>query len=364
MKLLTVLLALPLLAAAHPVSQGALDIELEANQIRVRARVPLEEILIANAFSDQGSTSLQLAIRDHGAYFNRHFRIAADGRDLPGILRTGSEAGENSVLYELEYRLKSRPKTLILTQNLLNEFLYAPGNPWEASFLVRVFKHGRLAQEGLLRAKAGFEISSRQQTQARGELFQDFFGHGIRHILSGYDHLLFITALALSALTFIDLIKIVTVFSLAHCITLTLSVLDVVRLPSAIVEVMIAVSIVVVAVGNLLWPRPTQNRMRLAAAFFFGLFHGLGFAGGLLEAMDEMTGHTLTVAIVAFSLGVEIGHQLVVLPLFAGLKRARSMRKDPAQRERLSLSMLRKGSLLISVAGGYYLYIALSNGAS
>ncbi len=95
------------------------------------------------------------------------------------------------------------------------------------------------------------------------------------------------------------------------------------------------------------------------AAFFFGLFHGLGFAGGLLDAMRELQGGTMFLAIVAFSLGVEAGHQMVVLPTFLLLKAARGACSDVVQRTRLSLALQRIGSAGIAVAGVYYLIAAV-----
>jgi hydrogenase/urease accessory protein HupE len=109
-----------------------------------------------------------------------------------------------------------------------------------------------------------------------------FFIHGVHHILTGYDHLLFATALVLAVTSLWDLVKVVTAFTLAHSITLTLAALNMVRLPAQVVEPLIAVSIIFVAVQNIFWPMPARGYSRLAAAFFFGLFHGLGFAGGLL----------------------------------------------------------------------------------
>ena len=86
-----------------------------------------------------------------------------------------------------------------------------------------------------------------------------------------------------------DLVKVVTAFTAAHTITLTLSVLGVVRLGEHVVEPMIAASIVFVAVQNVAWPRSSRGWGRIAVAFAFGLFHGLGFAGGLQEAIPLKT---------------------------------------------------------------------------
>ncbi|MGH8474827.1 MAG: HupE/UreJ family protein [Methylococcales bacterium] len=360
MRLLLFILFLPVIAVAHPISQGALELDWSSGKLHVRARVPVEEILIANAFAAGNSTSLAGAWKEHGQYFLRHFQISADGRQLKGAVTGLTEDGNNHVVYDLDYPLPVMPSQLSLKQNLLNEFLYAPGNPWEATFVVRIRDRGRLLHEGLLlTSKKVLNVSDTDGGQDRGRMFGEYLRHGVTHILNGYDHLLFITALVLATLTLFDLIKIVTIFTLAHTITLTLSVLGIVRLSSAVVEPMIAGSIVFVALTNIIWPQQSRGWIRLSTAFFFGLFHGLGFAGGLLAAMEGLPSIAVGLAIVAFSLGVEAGHQIVVLPVFAGLRLARSIRTGETSRNRLSISMMRIGSLFISVAGAFYLVAAL-----
>ena len=193
-----------------------------------------------------------------------------------------------------------------------------------------------------------------------GSLFKAFFYQGIHHILTGYDHLLFISALVLAATTFWDLIKVVTAFTIAHTITLSLAAFNLVSLPQRVVEPLISASIVFVALQNVFWPRRARGRSRLGAAFFFGLFHGLGFAGGLLEAMREMNTGTMLLAIVAFSIGIELGHQMVVLPLFGFLKAVRQSQPDAVRRTHLSMAFQRTGSAVISLAGVYYLCLALT----
>jgi hypothetical protein len=190
-------------------------------------------------------------------------------------------------------------------------------------------------------------------------LFKAYFYQGVRHILTGYDHLLFVTALVLAATSLWELIKVVATFTLAHTITLTVAAMNLISLPSWIVEPLIAASIVFVAVQNVFWLSRAKGWSRLGAAFFFGLFHGLGFAGGLLDAMREMPSGSLFVAILAFSLGVEMGHQTVVLPLFALLGAARRLHLDAVQRTRLSLMFQQIGSAGISVVGIYYLCLAI-----
>ena len=191
-------------------------------------------------------------------------------------------------------------------------------------------------------------------------LFKAFFYHGVRHILTGYDHLLFVSALVLAATTLWDLIKVVSAFTLAHTITMTLAAMNLIHLPEWVVEPLIAASIVFVAIQNVFWPRQARGWSRLGAAFFFGLFHGLGFAGGLLDAMREMQSGTMFLAILAFSIGVETGHQMVVLPLFALLKTVRNAQPNVVARTHLSMALQRIGSAGISVAGIYYLCLALA----
>jgi hypothetical protein len=183
-----------------------------------------------------------------------------------------------------------------------------------------------------------------------------FVRHGITHILTGYDHLLFVGALVLAIVNLWDLVKVIGAFTLAHTITLTLAALDVFRLPGSIVEPMIAASIVFVAAQNLFWPKQSRGGSRLLVAFLFGLFHGLGFASGLLEAISSLRAAGAAVAIAAFSLGVEIGHQLVVLPAFCALHLLRRAHAGTHRHDRL---VQRYGSAVISLGGMIYLVAAL-----
>jgi hydrogenase/urease accessory protein HupE len=190
----------------------------------------------------------------------------------------------------------------------------------------------------------------------KARMAREYIRHGVVHILSGYDHLLFIAALALAVATLWDLVKVISAFTLAHSITLALSVLNIVRLPSSVVEPMIAASIVFVALQNVIFPEKSRGAGRLLVAFFFGLFHGLGFAGGLLSAMEGMAGFAVGLAILAFSLGVEAGHQIIVLPIFGALK---ILRRTAPQSDQIPRRVLRYGSAMICLAGLFYLVAAL-----
>ena len=156
-----------------------------------------------------------------------------------------------------------------------------------------------------------------------------------------------------------DLVKVVAMFTLAHTVTLTLAAFDLVRLPGRVVEPMIAASIVCVALQNVFRPESGTSPTRLATAFVFGLFHGLGFAGGLLRVMAGLSTMKALGAIGAFSVGVELGHQAVVLPAFLSLRLLRRARGPGSWRGSSVWQLRRYGSALIALAGCFYLAEAL-----
>lgn len=193
--------------------------------------------------------------------------------------------------------------------------------------------------------------------QAAAPVLITFFWQGVRHILTGYDHLLFVAALVLGATTLWDLVKVVTAFTVAHSITLTLAALGLVNLSEMLVEPVIAASIVAVAVQNVVRPEQARGRSRLALAFLFGLFHGLGFAGGLLEVMHGMSWQIVLRAILGFSLGVETGNQMLLLPLFAALRVGAGRADDLSKR---GSHIRRYGSMAVAGAGMFYLTSAIA----
>jgi hypothetical protein len=154
--------------------------------------------------------------------------------------------------------------------------------------------------------------------------FIEYLRAGVWHIWSGVDHLLFLLSLLLPAVltrrgnrwdavpiaapAFLNIVKVVTAFTLAHSITLSLAVFDVLRLPSRLTESIIAASIIIAALNNV-FPKVTEGRWRIA--FAFGLLHGFGFASVLTE-MGLPNGARL-VSLTAFNLGVEAGQLAVVL---------------------------------------------------
>jgi hypothetical protein len=184
---------------------------------------------------------------------------------------------------------------------------------------------GQLAQTAVL-GGAAEERAFAVYAPAPWRAFVEYLHAGVWHILSGIDHLLFLLSLLLPAVllrrggqwqpvlqarpALLSILKVVTAFTLAHSITLTLAALDVVRLPTRLTESVIAASIIVAALNNV-FPRFTAARTRIA--FAFGLLHGFGFASVLAD-MGLPQGARV-VSLLAFNLGIEVGQLAVVIAL-------------------------------------------------
>jgi hydrogenase/urease accessory protein HupE len=152
------------------------------------------------------------------------------------------------------------------------------------------------------------------ETPKRRETFGGFFRLGIEHILTGYDHLLFLFALLLVGGRLRALLGVITAFTVAHSITLGLAALDIVSLSPAIVEPAIALSIAYVGVENF-FVKSADRRYLLT--FPFGLIHGFGFAGALSEI--ALPKPEVPAALLAFNLGVETGQLAVMAVVLPGL---------------------------------------------
>jgi hydrogenase/urease accessory protein HupE len=179
---------------------------------------------------------------------------------------------------------------------------------------------------------------------------QRYLATGIEHIFGGYDHIAFLVGVVLWARRLVPVIKIVTAFTIAHSITLSLAALNIVVAPAAIVEPAIAASIVFVAVENF-FSRDIDGRWRVA--FVFGLIHGFGFAGALREV--GLPPNAVVIALAAFNVGVEIGQVAIVsivVPTLIALDRL--MSADRAKPVRAG-SLVYAVSALISLLGGYWL---------
>ena len=195
------------------------------------------------------------------------------------------------------------------------------------------FERGGTAQTGVLspeRPRLAFKAG---ESSPLAQFF-DYLREGVWHIWIGFDHILFLLSLLLPCVLiftknewqaaehfrdpFWDVLKVVTSFTIAHSITLSLAALSVVSLPSRLVESTIALSVVLAALNNL---RPVVAERRWAVAFAFGLIHGFGFASVLADL--GLPQGTLLLALVGFNLGVETGQLAIVcafLPLAYALR--------------------------------------------
>lgn len=162
--------------------------------------------------------------------------------------------------------------------------------------------------------EAGFTGQS-----SKSDVSLQFLQLGIEHIWTGYDHLMFLFGLLIAARRLPDMLMVVTGFTLAHTLTLSLAATGQLSLPPSIVEPAIAVTIALVGIENFFHP---PARRRIIITFFLGLIHGFGFAGALAEL--GLPQHALILALVCFNGGVEIGQAaivIVLLPLLLALHR-------------------------------------------
>ena len=154
-----------------------------------------------------------------------------------------------------------------------------------------------------------------QTSGSAGQTFLRFVWLGIQHIATGYDHLSFLLGLLIATATMRSLVKVITSFTVAHSITLALATFNLVVLPSRFTESMIALSILYVAVENLL-RKKTMDRWKLT--FLFGLVHGFGFSNVLREM--QLPRVNLALSLFSFNVGVEIGQVVFVVLLFPAIE--------------------------------------------
>lgn len=240
--------------------------------------------------------------------------LSADGApcvaDAGNATLTG--ATPPGVKVEIAFTCKAAPAGLVIRDDLPDVL----GTDYHALALItwtggsQQFAFGNDARETKVRLDAAAQAS-------RGA--GSFFPLGIEHILTGYDHLLFVAALILCGGGLLQLLKIVTAFTLAHSVTLGLAALDIVSLPGVFVESAIALSIAYVAAENLL-PRFAISR-RWAVSFLFGLIHGFGFSSVLREI--GLPRDNLVLSLLNFNLGVEAGQAVVVIVLVPVLLKLR-----------------------------------------
>jgi hydrogenase/urease accessory protein HupE len=274
-----------------------------------------------------------------GAFAADSIELMLDGARLPGTIEKQAADGEAGMTVTLVFDRASGARLTIRSE--VPERL-ARGH----RELVTV--HGtagrRLAERMLDTHLTAVDIDLRDEPASTSVAGQ-FFGLGLHHILSGYDHLLFLAALLLGLQRLSGVVKTVTAFTVAHSLTLSLAVLGLVRVPGAIVEPLIALSIVSVGIENLVRGQ-VDSRWKLT--FAFGLVHGFGFAGALQELGIGAGGTDIVAPLGWFNAGVEVGQlgvAILVWPLLRHLNARRAVR----------VRLAPVCSALVVCAGAYWL---------
>ena len=326
------LMTLQPIAQAHKPSDSYLTVNVRAAAIEGRWDIALRDLDFALTLDADGNGELtwgEVRARhaDIADYASRNLKVTAD--DKPCTLEVGAQQidehtdGMYSVL-PLTVRCESASPARVA----LSYTLFADLDPQHRGLLnLGARGASRSAVLGLHQAMQSFELGEVN----RWRQFVDYVREGVWHIWIGLDHILFLLSLLLPSVlvwqaatrrwgavdrfgkAFVDVLKVVTAFTLAHSITLSLAALGVVELPSRLVESVIAASIIVAALNNL-WPRVIGRLWMLA--FGFGLVHGFGFASVLADL--GLPRDALVLALVGFNVGVELG-QLAIVVVFLPL---------------------------------------------
>ncbi len=254
-----------------------------------------------------------LVVRADGQLCKSEEAIRQDFRDMPTesmvarVYDCGAPVAVLSMRYQLFFKTD---KTHVALGNI-----FWPGDVMGDFLFDNITHEVTLHAPGAGDGKAGGRATGGKGAgqQAAGGTFLSRFWHifllGIEHILTGYDHILFVLSLIIGAPWLRQIVKVVTAFTISHSLTLALAWFGIIDMPSWMVESAIAASIAVVAAQNMLVDRP-GHRWMLAGGF--GLIHGLGFATAL-KGLDLRDNVTMT--LLAFNLGVETGQLSIVLAL-------------------------------------------------
>jgi hypothetical protein len=324
---LLTLLALPTLA--HKPSDSYLGLDWSGDRIQARWDIALRDLDAAIGLDADGDGQLtwgEVRARhaDIAAHALSHLQVSADGqpcRAQPGeqLVDEHTDGAYTVLPFTLDCPAAARVLELHYT-------LFADIDPSHRGLLRLTDASG--TRSAVLDPNQPAQRFERAAGGAGATLVQ-FLREGVWHIWIGFDHILFLISLLLPAVlvwvpgrwlpaprlrdALIDVAKIVTAFTLAHSITLTLATLGVVALPTALVESAIAASVVLAALNNLF---PLFQGRRWIVAFAFGLIHGFGFATVLAEL--QLPQGALLLALLAFNLGVEVG-QLAIVSVFLPL---------------------------------------------
>jgi hypothetical protein len=300
-------------ARAHATNVATADVSIGDDAVQIWLSVNLLELdLLLGLDRDRNGAVDQAeldAARDRMAeYLRQRVAVASGGIDLPfeaRRFRVGRNADDRPVaLLDLRFPRAGYRGDLVIRCEPLSEM--GPDHRTLAS----VSRGNRLEQFVFQRG-----APYRAEGSAGWAHVAQFLGLGILHIFTGYDHIFFLVGLLLAVGGMADVLKIVTSFTVAHSLTMSLAVLGLVQVPSRLVETGIAVSVAYVAIENLL---RRGARRRWLVSLGFGLVHGFGFANVLAEM--HLPRASLASSLVAFNTGVEIGQLAIVLAVLPALR--------------------------------------------
>jgi hydrogenase/urease accessory protein HupE len=320
---------------AHDPGLSSLDITVAGN--RVSAMLSLSAPDVVLVAPDSGAR----APLEIGDLAKKAIRLSVDGEALfPAIDRAWVEDGAAYV------------KLVFPAARLSNARLTVGSDvPARVAYghrqLLTISEGDRVIARKLFDAQSGHISVALGSTAAMAsDAPLNLFALGVRHILTGFDHLVFLAGLLFASRNVRELVTALTAFTIAHSITLAMAAGGAIHAPASIVEPLIAASIAWVGLENLIRVRPSG--VRWMVVFAFGLVHGFGFAEALLDVGRWSSPTDIVVTLVTFNAGVEAGQiavAAVLLPLL-WLVRAR-----PAWNARLSPAC----SATIAIAGGYWL---------
>ena len=327
---------------AHPAPFSFVDITVREQQVDVAVIVHIWDVAHEYGLEDPSVLldvdTVRRVVTGLGEVFNGRLSVLVDGQDL-----ALSNWTEPELLVERQsIRISSTAMTVGSPGRLDLSATLFPYDPNHQTFL-NFYETDLTAQAILGGDDTQYEyfVGSRQ---GRFAVVQKFVPSGMHHILIGPDHLLFLLGLLLLGGTVKQLLFVVTAFTVAHSITLSLAVLNVLNPSPQIVEPIIALSIVYVGVDNLM-ARGGKD-VRVWIALLFGLIHGFGFAGVLRE-MGLPSG-ALGWSLFSFNLGVEFGQLFVVVVVAGILAVIRS--RSAVMGDRIAIA----GSVMVIVAGTFW----------
>lgn len=321
--LITLALGLPFAAAAH--EAGTVEISIDAALERSRVELDLQDLDFVVGLSERPGASLRKADVQSGRtailrYVAERFAIRECAIETEQGLIGVRDSDPPRLVVDLPMSCAVGTDRLHVGSRLLDEFEHYR----------TVIRHGAAGAERL-QVLSGDEDVILLNTGNRAAGFGSFVAEGVHHILLGLDHLVFLLLLVLPVAMaplgrrqLWAVTGLVTAFTAAHSLTLVLSTWGHLSLPAAPVEVIIAGSILLVALANLLGK---VEQLAWPLAFSFGLIHGFGFAGAFRELAVGSSAHWSD--LLAFNLGVEVGQLAVVaiaLGLFQVLRQHSAMR--------------------------------------